>query len=255
MLTDRSASQAARSGGSAVRWSELDRQALDDLLPHAVVVLPIGATEQHGHHLATGTDALLIDHVVSRAAQQCHSRVVIAPTLAFGASDHHLTFGGTLSLSVETLTAVLIDLARSVAESGGRRLVIANGHGGNVGACFNAAAAGAARFGLAIAHLNYWDFLPRDLGAEIPGHAGAFETSLVLATRAELVASPTDRGLDVGHPIDGAGAVVHSAGWWRDIDGYTDEPGSASAEAGAAWLTAVVNALASCLDRLAVTLR
>lgn len=255
MLTDPLSASAASDEPSVTRWSELDRQTLARLLPEALVVLPIGATEQHGHHLATGTDALLIDRLVARAVQQCRARVVVAPTLAFGASDHHLQFGGTLSLSVETLTAVLLDIARSVAACGGRRLVIANGHGGNVGACFNAAAAATVRFGLAVAHLNYWDMLSRDNVTGIPGHAGAFETSLVLATRPDLATTPQARADADGQPIDGAGAVIHSTEWWHGIDGFTDDPRRASVEQGELWLAAVASALTDCLDRLAMNLR
>ncbi|WP_344219141.1 creatininase family protein, partial [Kribbella sancticallisti] len=124
---------------TVVRWHESNRERLAELLPEALVLLPVGATEQHGPHLATGTDWFLAQSITERAAFDAAQRsarpLVITPPVAFGASDHHLPFGGTLSLTAETMQAVLIDLARSAAASGAQRLVLVNGHGGNSGAC------------------------------------------------------------------------------------------------------------------------
>ncbi|NUT55395.1 MAG: creatininase family protein, partial [Thermoleophilia bacterium] len=81
------------------RWDELTREELAELAPSALLVLPVGTTEQHGPHLATGTDALIAGAVAERAAAAAArpETILLAPTLAYGASDHHLPFGGTLS--------------------------------------------------------------------------------------------------------------------------------------------------------------
>lgn len=217
-----------------VRWHESTRGELSELLPDAVVVLPIGATEQHGPHLATGTDALLATEIVERAvpAAAVERPFIIAPTQSYGASDHHLPFGGTLSLTVETLIAVLVDLGRSIAAGGGRRLVIVNGHGGNQGVCHAAGSAISTRYGVAVAHIDYW-------GDAFPGHAGEFETSLVLGVRPELVRERQPReNLPEPRAIPGAG--IHSAAVWDDIDGYTDDPARATAENGTQMLEKLV---------------
>jgi creatinine amidohydrolase len=241
-----------------LRWADVSRETLNDALPEALVVLPVGATEQHGRHLATGTDALLAATAAERAAELAADRVsrtlVLAPAQPFGASDHHLPFGGTLSLTPETLLAVLVDLLRSVAASGGRRVVLVNGHGGNVGVCHAAAAAASTRHRLAVAHVDYWRFAGDD-AVNAPGHAGEFETSLVAAVRPHAVgAVPTRR-----HPLPEAtpkpaGATVHDETLWSAIDGYTDHPERATAEHGAAWLDTVVAGLAACLADLTETL-
>lgn len=236
------------------RWAECTREELRAVLPDGIVVLPIGATEQHGPHLATGTDALLSGTVTERAAMVASATsardLVLAPCLAFGASDHHLAFGGTLSLSSETMTAVLGDLGRSVVADGGRRLVIVNGHGGNRGVCHAAAAALSARHGLVVAIVHYWELLaaPGD-GTPVPGHAGEFETSMVLAVRPELV---RDRGRRPAVPPESAveGVDVHDAGAWQRIDGYTDEPERANTTRGKAWLEECVTELAGRLVEL-----
>jgi creatinine amidohydrolase len=223
---------------SALEWSELDRTSLAERLPRALVVVPMGAVEQHGHHLPTGTDSLIAGALAraaaERAAADLEGDVIVLPQQWVGASDHHLPFGGTLSLRPSTLLAVLEDVLASVAGAGARRVVLVNGHGGNSGVCHAAAAAASARHGLAVAHLDYWQLLPINVetdGAPVPGHAGAFETSMLLALRPELVKQAPDRAAPPDFPAP-AGVTVHSAPQWAAIDGYTDHPERASESLG-----------------------
>ncbi|WP_216206075.1 creatininase family protein [Amycolatopsis aidingensis] len=243
-------SEDARTG--PVSWADCTRGRLRELLPEALVVLPIGATEQHGPHLPAGTDALLAGTIAERAVRAAAGRtprpLVLAPGLPFGVSEHHLPFGATLSLSVETTIAVLAELARSVVQAGGRRMVLVNGHGGNRGACHAAASAVAARHGLAVAVVHYWQLLPP--APEIPGHAGEFETSMLLHLRPDLVADPPARQGPEPTPAP-PGLDLHEAANWLRIDGYTDHPGRGSAERGRGLLADCVRILADRLVELA----
>jgi len=246
------------SGVSDVwRWTDLTRTRLTDLLPDAVVAMALGATEQHGPHLATGTDALLATTVLERAADRYRMLpddrgavdrpLILAPTVPFGASDHHLAFGGTLSLRAETLLAVLVDICSSLSAVGAKRLVIVNGHGGNSGICYAAAGAAAARMGLIVAHVDYWALLGTDTSpleaAVVPGHAGVFETSLVSAVRPDLVTEPPARA-DPPSTVEVDGLTVQAARIWSDRDGYTDSPADASAATGHLLLDRLADALA-----------
>lgn len=237
-----------------LRWAEVDRETLGAAMPEALIVLPVGAIEQHGRHLATGTDALLASTVAERAAAeaagQASRTIVLAPGLPFGASNHHLPFGATLSLTAETLLAVLLDLLRSVATSGGRRLVLVNGHGGNVGVCHAAAAAASSRHGIVVAHVNYWRMLGKDVA---PGHAGELETSLVAAVRPDLVRTAAARP-DVPEVAGVDGVDIHDPGIWGRLDGYTDRPESADASKGATSLQEIVSGLSRRLVELATIL-
>lgn len=240
-------------------WRELNREILRELLPEAVVVLPIGATEQHGPHLATGTDALLAETAAARAVEAAAGdsprALVLAPTIPVGASDHHLPFGGTLSLRPETLLAVLLDVARSVAECGGRRLVVVNGHGGNRGVCSAAAAAASVRYPIAVAYVDYWDAAAgADLGdTPLPGHAGGFETSLVLAVEPGWVGERAERPVVPEVPaVDGV--EIQRQASWHEQAGYTDQPAHAGADKGRAWLDHLVTVLAARLVALAKSL-
>jgi creatinine amidohydrolase len=238
-------------------WGELTRAQLGDLLPEALVIVPTGATEQHGPHLPTCTDAELVTTVVrSAVAAQGYSRsVIVTPTVAIGSSDHHFPFGGTLSVSPETLIAVLLDIARSVSICGGKRLVFVNGHGGNHGPCSTAAAAASNRYDLAVAYTDYWSLVSTSdgdgLSSIVPGHAGEFETSLMMAVHPELVGAREPRHLPPT-PIGNVKAfTVHSSAMWAGIDGHTDSAVGASAEKGVAWLDEIVKSLRSQLEDLA----
>ena len=98
----------------------------------ALVVQPIASVEQHGAHLPCYTDSLVADGLVSRAVAMTPADVNVwtLPVIAYGKSNEHLGFPGTISLSAETLIAVCRDVGRSVARSGFRKLAFVNGHGG-----------------------------------------------------------------------------------------------------------------------------
>src|SRR5437763_15332441 len=76
------------------------------------VVAPIAACEQHGRHLPVFTDTLLVTAVAEGVEQRLPERVLLLPTLWFGASAHHLRFGATLSAEVDTHSDMLSDLIR-----------------------------------------------------------------------------------------------------------------------------------------------
>lgn len=99
---------------------------------NAVIVQPIGAVEQHGAHLPLITDALTAELMSDRAIRKLpdDSNVWQLPTLAYGKSTEHLGRSGTIALSASTLMATCLDLGRSLAASGFRKLVFVNGHGG-----------------------------------------------------------------------------------------------------------------------------
>lgn len=251
---------------SVLRWREQNRATLAEVLPEAVVVVPIGATEQHGPYLPTGTDGFLAESVCERALEILDHRddanddagsgsgtpYVLAPTIPVGASDHHLPFSGTLSLRPDTLHALLVDLARSIATCGGRRMVVVNGHGGNHGVAHAAGADASNRYDIVVATTDYWRLLPPEAGdgANVPGHAGEFEASLVLATRPELVADRPERVQVPEQPrVDGFD--LHAAGAWQAIEGYSDDPARGAAARGQEWRERIAGVLADRLTELA----
>src|SRR5262245_19348780 len=109
-------------------WPLLRRVPRD----RTVVVAPVAACEQHSLHLPTWTDTLLVTAVGEDVERRLPDEVLLLPTLWLGASSHHLRFGATLSAEVDTHVAVLCDLLTPLLEDGYQRLLILNGHGGNI---------------------------------------------------------------------------------------------------------------------------
>ncbi|MDU8926355.1 creatininase family protein [Alisedimentitalea sp. MJ-SS2] len=123
---------------SEVMWERLKAHELRALAEQdAVVILPVASIEQHGPHLPTMVDTRLGLEIARRAAILASDTrpVVVAPVMWAGLSEHHMPFGGTLTLSHATFRAVLRDLVMALARHGFRDIVISNSHGGNIIAC------------------------------------------------------------------------------------------------------------------------
>jgi creatinine amidohydrolase len=232
---------------------ELTRVRLAEVAPAAVLVLPFGAVEQHGPHLPFGTDFLVVDAVARRAAEHAGREVavVLAPTVPYGSSDHHLDVGGALSFSMEAFERCARDLLASAEVSGFRRVFVVNGHGGNDQLLRVAAQAAAGGARLAVGGGSYWTLAFAELErilpqpSLIPGHAGRFETSLALALAARGTTAAPARA---GWAVEGAKPYWHAEqASWKRIDGYTDDPSEGSAEEGTACLDAIVAAVAACI--------
>ncbi|MGE2716853.1 creatininase family protein [Mycolicibacterium litorale] len=112
-------------------WCDLSRdEVAEAACSGAVAVLPLGAIEQHGSHLPTGTDTLLAAAAVEAAVARTGD--IGLPPVAYGCSlGHTAHWPGTLSLSVPTLTAIVTDIGRWVVASGFRKMVVINAHATN----------------------------------------------------------------------------------------------------------------------------
>jgi creatinine amidohydrolase len=153
-----------------------------------VVIIPVGATEQHGPHLPLCTDSINIQAVAEDAARM--ERVLVAPTVVYGVSDNHMAFCGTISLRSQTLIAVLLDVGESLLRHGFRRLLLLNGHGGN----FDAMGVAAHEFRLShpqvvVAFTDVVSFIYEgyEPASKIVYHADEGETAHTLAVAPELV--------------------------------------------------------------------
>jgi len=176
-------------------WNRLTAAQLRELAARdAVVLLPIGSTEQHGPHLPTGVDDLLAAEVCRRTAALVDGRIplVVAPSVWCGLAEHHMAFGGTVTLSLPTLHALLRDLCRSFQRAGFGRILIVNGHGGNMTALHALVTELTAELGLPIAVTSYFTAgraVVRETLETQDGlmHACEGETSMMMAAHPELV--------------------------------------------------------------------
>ena len=181
-----------------VFWNRLTAEELNaKAKAGAIVLLPVASIEQHGPHLTTGVDTFLVTEGCKRVAAKlvaAGKTTVVAPTVWMGLAEHHIALGGTFTLSLSTYHALLRDLCRSIIRAGFKKILIVNGHGGNI------AALGALTTDLALeldapiatttfyaaAHDNgsYAKILEDQEGVQ---HACEAETSLMLAAFADCV--------------------------------------------------------------------
>jgi creatinine amidohydrolase len=225
---------------------------------HLDVLLPLGALEQHGPHLPLGTDAFIADALAREVARRAGD-MVVAPCLPVGCSDHHLSFAGTASISVEAAAAYLRSVAVSLLRHGFRCAYMFSAHAGNIPALRAALASFDAADRKRVAIFVDWpaqrdamhDWARRELGLgpdEVGSHAGHFETSIMLHLAPELVdmqAAP--RGF-IGSAQDATTtmaekgiAAVSRAGVVGDARGATPEAGGGYFEILAASITSFVS--------------
>jgi creatinine amidohydrolase len=162
----------------------------------AIVVLPVASIEQHGPHLPVGVDTILKEHICQGAAEAIAATtpVVVAPTLWCGMAERHMRFGGTFTFDVPTYRAVLHCLLRSIARHGFKRVMIVNGHGGNIAALASFLPDLARETTLELRVTTYFEQARAALAAvledqESVHHACEAETSMMLVAAPDSVRS------------------------------------------------------------------
>jgi creatinine amidohydrolase len=173
-----------------MKLAEMSWPQVKAVAAKTVAVLPLGSTEQHGPHLAVSTDMAIADRVAQAMEKKLSREVVLCPSLAFGSSHHHLEYPGTLSLAADTYTRVVVELVQSLVQGGFRRIVLLNGHGGNITPVKQALSLLSHQYDDAvrpnIALATYWEMAGKVFAGEAPmktpalSHACEYETSLML---------------------------------------------------------------------------
>jgi creatinine amidohydrolase len=230
---------------------ELTRGRLAQIAPQALALLPVGSVEQHGPHLPVGADTIIVDAIARRAAAEASSKVpiVLCPVVSFGSSDHHL-YWCAASLSNETLIDLLSDVVSSLHASGFREILILNSHGGNVEAARIVTRKTPLKRPVVVGTCNYWDVAERALeketdlfkiGVKVPGHAGYFETSLMLALKPNLVDLDLLPPAQKDIPAEGAtGVYLQRPGHSVGTDGHSGDAHLADAKRGEVYLNIIV---------------
>jgi creatinine amidohydrolase len=241
---------------SRLLLQELTREEARACASRTLLVFPVGSTEQHGPHLPVGTDTFVIEHIARAAAEEAGKQIpiLVAPTLPFGCSQHHLPFGATMSIGTKNYYRVVSDMLESLITGGFRRIFILNGHGGNHELIQLVVKDLALKHPVCLGAASYWvmawDELVEQkahLTGRLPGHSGAFETSQIMALRPDLVREPLPHRDEV-QPASPRSYTspyrVEINGSWLSVDGYTDSPDRADAARGKAYLAAVVRSVA-----------
>lgn len=218
-----------------ILWQEMRPPEFVEALKHdPVVIVPTGSVEQHGPHCPVDVDISGPWHIalaVARAVTEFP--VIVAPPLSIGFAHYNLGHEGTITLRLETYQAMLADVLRSVHRNGFARIVVINGHGGNL-APNRAVAAQVSEDDVFPVVFSYWEAVTAEM-AEMAdadggwiGHGGEWETSLQLHLRPHLIARD-EVGQDV-FPNPYSRDLRSFAGYaerLRDTEGQTGIMGNA----------------------------
>lgn len=240
--TKPSESNVDRTDWASLSWPDVAELFNDTSDGEHVGLVPVGAIEQHGPHLPTGTDTIVATELCARAAAAAGA--IALPAIALGVSYGHGTvLPGTLSLSPELLIATVHQYVRWAAMSGLRRLLFVNSHFGNtasLGVATDTIRLDAPQ--LRVGVIDWWAITP-EVTAEVTAdgadiHANAAETALMLAIAPELVVR--DRIADADDPDRTDGLVFRYTAPALSRNGVTGRPTLASAEQGAQLLDRIV---------------
>ena len=215
----------------------------------AVALLPIGSTEPHGPHLPLATDILLSEEACRRAVGALAAREVpalVAPSIGYGITRYAAGFRGAVGISEATLVALITDVARALLDDGFAHVTLVNNHlePEHVAAIERASAVIAAERGPS--RISFPNQLTRRWGRTLTDefkrgdcHAGRYETSLLLATRPDLVDGDVAKSL-AAVPISLSQAIAAANGAsvrFADIGmqrAYTGAPAEATPAEGEA---------------------
>ena len=220
----------------------------------AMVILPVASLEQHGPHLPVEVDSLLGETVARRAAEAVVARgeqALVLPAIWTGLSEHHMSFGGTVTLDYPAFAALIEGVVRSVARHGFRRIVLLNAHGGNENALRTITDELTPKLGLPIVQFTYWYAAAAPIASILEmqsgiAHACEAETAMMMAARPELVA-----GARIPQPGPNTGPDLAPGVYrWRTIGarsstGVIGHPEAATAEKGERLFAAIAEALAA----------
>ena len=208
---------------------------------YSLAILPLGSLEFHGPHNPLGSDFIIISGIAERTAARTNG--VLFPTLAFTQCPAHTAhFAGTMSISPEVMTMYIADMLRNVLRLGFRKILILNGHDGNIGPGRGAIAQVAdENKDSALLFASWWEFLSGELMKSLGmfhqmngghGHGGPLETSVVAAFRPDLI--HLGKAKDQPEPPDLSGGSPYflQKSMAKDWPGYSGKVSEASAEKG-----------------------
>jgi len=226
-----------------IHCQEFWRYELEARLPHApVVIAPTGSVEQHGPHCPMDVDISIPFHLACAVAEAVDDfPVIVTPPIWSGFTHYNMGHIGTINLRLETFLALAGDVCRSLKANGFERMILLNGHGGNVAPLRTLSVQLAEEDVWALAFL-YWDLIRDEMAAwgeadgAFIGHGGEWETSLQLYLRPQLIAREKMARNDWPRPDEFSPEFARFAVWperRREAPlGVMGDPFAASAEKG-----------------------
>jgi creatinine amidohydrolase len=244
-----------------MNWLEFGQDVETGRIDKAII--PMGSLEQHGPHLPLATDTIIAEYLSNRIAERCKTAIVLPP-IEFGCSSEHASFPGTISLSPETLSSILLEIADSLMQSRLKRAFIINGHGGNRANIEVALA----KMKESFPEIHAYSFTVIDVvkpkyneirksAPRFLGHADEIETSIMLAIDPELVdmskAVREEPSLPVPLSFESEDMAKISFAWnARELSksGVVGDPQLATAESGRILLEYATEEISTTINRL-----
>lgn len=216
-------------------WPEINEAVEQGLIP----VLPVGTVEQHGPHLPTKMDVWSAREVGDEAARRRPDRLVVMPSIPYGYTTHVMDFPGSITIHHETFIRYVVDVLKSLAYHGFKKLIMVNGHGSNMPPLELAARRVMLETDAIVSWASWWqltmvdpEFKQQWRESHFPGgcaHSGEAETSIALHMDESLVNMEfaenhetwTDANHSKFHWVDLFGAGPVSISNWTST--YTDK--------------------------------
>ena len=234
-------------------WSELE-SSMGEI---DLVLLPIGATVQHGPNSTFASDALRAYQFSIKIAERLYPRVLVAPVMPFGIAPQHMSFSGTISLTSETFMNVLYEIVASLAEHGLDRFLFINAHSGNEGSLEYLLSRIRDKLDIYSAWVSIAD-LARDVMVpsdpdERSGHADCNEISQLLYLAPETVrvnSLAAGESLEPEYPFSSAIGPIHTAYTLDDLsaNGVLGDGRGASYELGERIITTALERVCTFID-------
>ena len=245
-------------------WPEVKAAAAQN----RVAVIPIATIEDHGPHLPIDTDLRLCNAVCEEAVARASDRAILVPSINHGYSPHHMDFPGAITIGPHTLLDYGLDVCKSLARHGFKKLLIVNGHGSNTPFVDIIARLAVVHSGVLAAAVNYWNAPSvREVAERLResdkiggmNHACEFETSLYLAIAPELVDMSLARRELSHRPTEnywtdlvaGDGPLVMMEPWSSlSESGVMGDPTKASAKKGRELFDAAAGGIVTLIDEM-----
>lgn len=227
-------------------WDEFEemREKID------TVIIPIGSIEAHGKHLPLNTDVLAPMEISKRVERKLRERgreVLIAPPINYGHTFVLNVYPGTINVKAETLRIYVRDVIDEFAQEGFKRIILMNGHGGNIYPLIEAAEESVEKYNTEVWLINWWIDFREDILSicTSQGHAGEDETSVIMAIKPEVVKMEKAVGERRRYAVR---KIRKDVGLELFPEGVNDDPRGATKEKGEAILEIVSEKIARLLE-------
>lgn len=188
----------AKSVAETYLYADLTWEQINEAVEmEKVILLPVGSTEQHGPHLPLDVDNFLATSICLEAGKRSSGNILVAPTISYGFNIHAMDFPGTLHVKYNTFIEYCVEVCKSLAYHGFKRIIIVDGHGSNEHLLEFVGRRTILETDALVASFMWWnllrknkDFIASFRESQFPGgcaHACEVETSLYLHLAGEKV--------------------------------------------------------------------